>query len=150
LSSGGDDQPEKEVMRRLVTVLAVGLLLPACAFLRPAIPEVYYRARFASVEDSVCGVLAESLVSQSDLARDSSHEVFLGGSRCHEILYAPDGNEIWIQLRSSELTIAVRFYQWPGELSAPGANTQALADTAIGLIRDRYPEAVIERATERE
>lgn len=137
-------------MRRLVTALAMGLLLPACASLRPNLPEVFYRIKIPIAPESVCADLAASMVSQFGLSRDSSYEVSLGGSRCHEILYAPDGNEIWIQLRSNGLAIAVRFYEWPGELSAPSSNTQALAEAAVGYIRGRFPDAVIERGTEKE
>jgi hypothetical protein len=136
-------------MQRLITALTVALL-SACTSLRPAVPEIYYRVQIAAVADSICADLATAMVGQSDLARDSSHEVMLGGSRCHEILYAADGNEVWIQLRSNELTVAVRFYEHPGELSQPAANTQALADAATGIIREHYPDLVIERATERE
>jgi hypothetical protein len=136
-------------MQRLITAFTVAWL-SGCASLRPAVPELYYRVQSTALTDSICADLATAMVGPSDLARDSSHEVMLGGSRCHEILYAADGNEVWIQLRSNELTIAVRFYERPGELSQPAANTQALADAATGFIREHYPDAVIERTTERE
>jgi hypothetical protein len=139
----------RPAMQRQITALTLAWL-SGCASLRPAVPEIYYRVQIAAVADSICGDLAAAMVGQSDLARDSSHEVMLGGSRCHEILYAADGNEVWIQLRSNELTVAVRFYQRPGELSQPAANTQALANAATAIIREHYPDALIEPATERE
>jgi hypothetical protein len=126
------------------TTLALG----ACASLAPAPPEVFYRAQMAGAPDSVCAELATGLVEQVGLARDSSYEVPLGGSRCHEILYAADGNEVWIELRGDELTLAVRFYPQPGDLEKPAPNTDALAGTAVELVRQRYPQASIQRARE--
>ncbi len=130
-------------------ILATGALLSACASLRPVMPEVFYKASVASAPDSLCAELASALMSRANLARDSSFEVPLGGSRCHEILYAQDGNEIWLQLRASELTIAVRYYPNPGDLEAPTANTQSLADTTVDLLKAAHADAVVERAVER-
>jgi hypothetical protein len=124
-------------------------LVSACESLRPNIPEVLYRIGLASAADTTCADLATSLLSQGNLVRDSSYEVPFGGSRCHEILYAADGNEIWVELRSNELTIAVRFFPRPGELDPPTVSTQTLADTAVGLVRERFPDAVVTRATEK-
>lgn len=136
-------------MRRLLLSLGVAML-SACASLRPIVPEVFYRIGAAYLPDSVCAELATALVAQANLARDSSYDVPLGGSRCHEILYAADGNEIWIQLRATELTVAVRNYPHPGDLEPPNASTQTLADSAIGILTDRFPEATVTRATERD
>ena len=129
--------------------LASGVLLCACASLRPVLPEVFYRASVASAADSLCAELATALMSRENLARDSSYEVSFGGSRCHEILYAQDGNEVWLQLRGNELTIAVRYYPNPGDLEEPTASTQALADDAVGLVKSAHPEVLVERGVER-
>lgn len=128
--------------------LGTTLTLSACASLAPPPPEVFYRARMAGAPVSVCAELATGLVEQVGLARDSSYEVPLGGSRCHEILYAADGNEVWIELRGDELTLAVRFYPQPGDLEKPEPSTDALAGTAVGLLHEHYPDASIQRSRE--
>jgi hypothetical protein len=133
-----------------VMAAAVSLLCAACAALRPVIPEVFYRISSVSAPDTVCGSLAADLVTQQNLARDSSYEVPLDGSRCHEILYAADGNELWIQLRGDVLTIAVRYYPHPGDLEDPTGSTQALSDAAVNWVRQAYPGAVVTRGQERE
>lgn len=135
---------------RLAGICAVGLLCACATTLRPTIPELFYRTTLPNASDSACAQLATALMSQANLARDASYEVSLGGSRCHEILYAPDGNEVWLQLRTDELTIAVRNYPQPGDLELPNAGTQSLADSATALVKERYPDAVIQRATEKE
>lgn len=132
-----------------VTVVVIGELLSACAPLPPVLPEVFYKARIDSVPDSLCAELATALMDQANLARDSSYELPLGGSRCHEILYAQDGNEVWLQLRANQFTIAARYYPNPGDLRAPAASTQVLADAAVGLLQAAHPDAIVERATER-
>jgi hypothetical protein len=137
-------------VRGWLTAAAVCLLCVACAALRPVIPEVFYRISLATAPDTICGSLASDLVAEQNLARDSSYVVPLGGSRCHEILYAADGNELWIQLRADDLTIAVRYYPHPGDLEDPAASTHALSDAAIGAVREAYPDAVIALAQERE
>jgi hypothetical protein len=142
-------------VRCWLTAIGMGLLCAACAALRPVIPEVFYRISLASAPgisapDTVCGSLAADLVAQQNVARDSSYEVPLDGSRCHEILYATDGNELWIQLRAEELTIAVRYYPHPGDLEDPTASTQALSDAAVDWVRQHYPDAVVTRGQERE
>lgn len=135
-------------MRRL---LLLGLaLLSACVTLHPIIPEIFYRIGLPSVPDSVCADLATALVSQANLARDSSYEVPMGGSRCHEILYAADGHELWIDLRSNELTLSVRNYPHPGDLEPPNASTQTLADAAVGILKREFPDATVTPATERD
>jgi len=116
----------------------------------PAIPSLFYRASLPAAPDSTCAELATALIDRVNLARDSSYEVALGGSRCHEILYAADGNEVWLQLRSDQLTIAVRNYPQPGEIELPDAGTQALADTATAIVKERFPGTAVERGTERE
>lgn len=129
--------------------LGAALWLTDCASLRTPTPEVFYRAQVGTGTDALCGDLAEQLVTTAGLARDSSYEIPLQGSRCHEILYAPDGNEVWIELRNTELTLAVRYFPHPGDLEKPTANSEALADTTIGLLRARVPGVAIERAQER-
>lgn len=142
-----------QVMRRTfatgLMLLAFSALLSACATLRLPLPEVFYKARVASAPDTLCAELATDLMSRANLARDSSYEVPLGGSRCHEILYAQDGNEVWLQLRADELTLAVRYYTNPGDLEPPTANTLALADTTIEFLKAAQPDAIVERAVER-
>src|ERR1700761_721446 len=91
-------------LRAGLMTLAGGVLLSACASLRPVLPEMFYKASVASAADTLCANLATGLMNREPLARDSSYEVPLGGSRCHEILYAQDGNEIWLQLRGNEFT----------------------------------------------
>ncbi len=135
---------------RLAGICALGLLSACARAVRPSIPELFYRTTLTSASDSACAELAVGLMSQVNLARDASYEVSLGGSRCHEILYAPDGNEVWLQLRTDELTIAVRNYPQPGELELPNSGTQSLADTVTAMVKACYPDAVIERATEKE
>jgi hypothetical protein len=137
-------------IRCCLMAAAMSLLCAACAALRPVIPEIFYRISSVPAPDTVCGSLAVDLVAQQNLARDTSYEVRLGGSRCHEILYATDGNEIWIQLRADELTIAVRYYPHPGDLEDPVGSTQTLADAAVDWARQAYPDAVVTRGQERE
>ncbi|MGA8708163.1 MAG: hypothetical protein WB646_14380 [Steroidobacteraceae bacterium] len=129
--------------------LASGALLSACASLRPVLPEVFYKATVASAADTLCAELATGLMNEENLARDASYEISLGGSRCHEILYAQDGNEIWLQLRGDEFTIAVRYYPHPGDLEEPTASTQSLADAAVELLKSAHTNVLVERATER-
>jgi len=128
---------------------ASGALLSACASLRPVLPEVFYKATVASAADTLCAELATGLMNRENLARDSSYEVPFGGSRCHEILYAQDGNEIWLQLRGNDFTIAVRYYPNPGDLEVPNASSQSLADDAVELLKSAHTDALVERAVER-
>ena len=141
------------MMRRAVhaglMALAIGTLVSACASLRPVLPEVFYKASVASAADTLCAELATGLINRQNLARDSSYELSFGGSRCHEILYAQDGNEVWLQLRGGEFTIAVRYYPNPGDLEPPTASTQSLADTTVDLLKAAHMDAVVERGVEK-
>jgi hypothetical protein len=135
----------------LASVVMAALLLSGCVTrLHPSIPELFYRGTLPAAPDSVCADISAALIGQANLARDSSYEVALGGSRCHEILYASDGNEVWLQLRGDELTIAVRNYPQPGDLELPSAASQALADSVITIVRDRYPGAAIQKSEEKD